>query len=275
MLPIKSVDKTQVGPNVTKEKENRLAELLGDVQALKTAMETSINGATPDHAKWISFKSCASMHGQLVQQYAEITGETLSYYDVTKMKSSMDTLWPVQKEIFEGVYLHLTVLHGRLSKRTPAHIEVSFQHLMHPVISAAAIKHFTGGDFRNASLDAVIALFDMLRSKSGLQIDGDNLCNQAFSLSNPVLVLSEIDTESGRNDQRGFLDIFKGFYRGVRNPKAHSLTHDLDGVKSAQHLVLASMLARRVDEAHLVNQPTVGGRIYDARVKTEDYDEDA
>lgn len=114
---------------------------------------------------------------------------------------------------------------------------------------AAAIRHYQAGDYRSATLNGIFALFDMLRKKTGLDLDGDNLCNQAFSPSDPILILSELDTDSGRNDQRGFMDIFKGFYKGVRNPKAHSLLHDLDATKSAQHLVLASLLARRIDEA--------------------------
>lgn len=68
----------------------------------------------------------------------------------------------------------------------------------------------------------------------------------------PVLVLSELDTESDRNDQSSFIDIYKGFYRGVRNPKAYSLFHDLDANKCGQHLVLASILMRRVVDARLV-----------------------
>ena len=68
----------------------------------------------------------------------------------------------------------------------------------------------------------------------------------------PRLILSVIDTNSGRNDQSGFADIFRGFYRGVRNPKAHSLVHDLDAHKAGQHLVLASILMRRDVEARPV-----------------------
>jgi uncharacterized protein (TIGR02391 family) len=56
-------------------------------------------------------------------------------------------------------------------------------------------------------------------------------------------------TESGKNDQKGFLQIYQGAFLGVRNPKAHSLAHDLDQIKAAQYLVFASLLARRVDEA--------------------------
>lgn len=71
-----------------------------------------------------------------------------------------------------------------------------------------------------------------------------------FSLSDPFLVLSEqLQLESGQNDQKGFMQIFKGVFQGIRIPKAHSLTHDLNQEKVAQYLVFASLLARRLDEA--------------------------
>ena len=59
--------------------------------------------------------------------------------------------------------------------------------------------------------------------------------------------------ESGQNDQKGFMQIYKGAYQGIRNPKAHSLTHDLTEVKAAQYLVFASLLARRIEEAGVAN----------------------
>jgi len=50
------------------------------------------------------------------------------------------------------------------------------------------------------------------------------------------------------------IQIFKGVYQGVRNPKAHSLTSDLTEIEAAQYMVLASLLARRVEQATLVDQ---------------------
>ena len=46
--------------------------------------------------------------------------------------------------------------------------------------------------------------------------------------------------------------MLQGVYRGVRNPKAHSLQNDLTATKTAQYLVLASLLARRIEEASKV-----------------------
>ena len=226
-----------------------LNNLLIDVQSLKYAMEKTMAGTTEDHAKWMTFKSVARSHGALANRYLEITGEGVPVYDHEKMKGSTDTIWPIMKQIFDGVFAELVTLEGRLKGRLQNGVPVGFDDLLHVNIRNAAIKHFQNGDYRNASLDSVVALFDLLREKSELDMDGEALCNQAFSPGAPILILSELDTESGKNDQRGFMDMFKGFYRGVRNPKAHSLVHDLDAVKSAQHLVVASMLARRLDDA--------------------------
>lgn len=233
-----------------------LHDLLIDVEALKTAMEATINGSTPDHAKWVSYKRCVASYSTIAERYCEATGDRIPTYDADKLKGHMGTVWPVQKEFFETIYADVLTLHGRLTRRLPTGAPTGFDDLLHPIVREASIKHYQGGDYRNAVLDGIVALFDKIRERTGLDLDGDNLCNQAFSPSNPMLILSEMDTDSGRNDQRGFLDIFKGFYRGVRNPKAHSLVHDLDATKAAQHLVLASILMRRVVDAHAATPTT-------------------
>jgi uncharacterized protein (TIGR02391 family) len=87
-----------------------------------------------------------------------------------------------------------------------------------------------------------------LIGKTGLT-DLDGRLLEALSLEHPHLVLSNLDTDTGQNDQKGFIQIFKGAYQGIRNPKAHSLSNDLTQLKAAQHLVFASLLARRIDEA--------------------------
>lgn len=98
-------------------------------------------------------------------------------------------------------------------------------------------------------LNAFVSVYDLIRELTGLDLDGQALVSQAFSLENPKLIFSELNTDSGKNDQKGFIQILTGAYLGIRNPKAHSLRHDLDEVKAAQYLVFASILARRVSEA--------------------------
>lgn len=130
--------------------------------------------------------------------------------------------------------------------------EEGFLHLLHPAIVASSYDHFQNGHLREAVLNAVLAIFDLIRKRTGIDADGANLVNRAFSLSDPYLILSELNTESGQNDQKGFIQLFHGTYQGIRNPKAHSLNHDLTEHNAAQYLVHASLLARRVSDAQLM-----------------------
>jgi uncharacterized protein (TIGR02391 family) len=129
--------------------------------------------------------------------------------------------------------------------------EIGFENLLHPVIFEHAYQQYRDGHLRDAVLNSVIAVFDLIRLKTGLAEDGDRLVCKVLSTQDPYLILSELSTESGRNDQTGFIQIFQGAYRGIRNPKAHSLEHDLTEQKAAQYLVFASLLARRIDEAQV------------------------
>ena len=146
--------------------------------------------------------------------------------------------------------------------------EDGFRHLLHPAIIASSYEFFERGNFREAVLNSVVAIFDLIRERTGIDMDGSALVNRAFSLADPYLILSELETESGQNDQKGFIQLFNGSYQGIRNPKAHSLNHDLTKTKASQYLVHASLLARRVSEAHLVKSESSKANMRNAKFRT-------
>lgn len=121
--------------------------------------------------------------------------------------------------------------------------------ILHPKVITAAYTHFKEGHFREAVLNSVVAVFDLIRERTGLEKDGSELVLEAFSLQRPCLVFSTLDNESGKNDQKGFIQILQGVYQGVRNPKAHTLTIKPSQMVAAQYLVFSSLLCRRVEEA--------------------------
>lgn len=147
---------------------------------------------------------------------------------------------------FEGI------LDAKLLETARKRGDLGFEHLLHPIILESSYDRYRNDHLREAVLNSIIAIFDLIRKRTGLDDDGANLVNRAFSLTDPYLVLSELKSESGQNDQKGFMEVLRGSYQGVRNPKAHSLSHDLTQLTAAQYLVFASLLARRVEEAHLV-----------------------
>ena len=126
--------------------------------------------------------------------------------------------------------------------------------LLHPRIIESSFFLYNQGKYQESVLNSIITLFDFIRERTGLDKDGADLIGEAFSLSNPYLIFSEIKSKSGQNDQKGFIQILQGAYLGIRNPKAHSLMKGLDNKKTAQYLVFASLLARRIEEAHLVKK---------------------
>jgi uncharacterized protein (TIGR02391 family) len=152
-----------------------------------------------------------------------------------------------------------------IEKRAEAHLlnsagsreresEPGFETLLHPVITQHAYQLYRNGHIREAVLNSITAVFDFLRDRTGCQADGDRLIGQVMSVENPILVLSELETESGQSDQKDFMQIYKGAFQGIRNPKAHSISHDLNAEKAAQYLVFASLLARRTEEASVVGR---------------------
>jgi len=129
------------------------------------------------------------------------------------------------------------------------HLASECEALLHDSVRASALEQFRDGHWRDAQLNAVISVFDLIRERTGLDDDGDSLATRTFGVNQPLLTVADLTTESGRNDQIGLMLILQGVYRGIRNPRAHSLQHDLTALKAAQYLVLASLLARRVEEA--------------------------
>jgi uncharacterized protein (TIGR02391 family) len=130
-------------------------------------------------------------------------------------------------------------------------VPLGFENLLHPLIKKHCYKHYCDGDFRDAVLNSIVAIFDYIRGRTKLKTDGAALIDAVFAPNNPHLILSDLDTESGQNDQKGFMQIYKGAFQGIRNPKAHSLAHDLTEEKAAQYLIFASLLARRIEEAKI------------------------
>jgi uncharacterized protein (TIGR02391 family) len=144
----------------------------------------------------------------------------------------------------EGIALRW---HARVGATTAQ--PIGFEELLHPEIIQHAMKHFRDGDYRNAVSDGMLVLTERIRARTGLMSDGDTLVVDAFKPASPRLAFTRRRTPSEVDEHRGFFLIMQGAFAGVRNPKAHVLSTDLDGPKAAQYLVFISLLLRRVDEA--------------------------
>src|SRR6266481_2375933 len=99
------------------QKLDSLKDLSVRVDALRRAMDAVMAGSTPDHGKWVGFKNYARAYSNLARRYVQVSGDnTIALYDAEKLKGSMDTVWPVQKELFETIYTSTLILSGILSQ---------------------------------------------------------------------------------------------------------------------------------------------------------------
>lgn len=169
-------------------------------------------------------------------------GRLISKNDIRSHWTIANDLIPLLEDSIDDYY----------SSQPYSDLSYTILDLLHPRVTAASYAHFKAGRFRDAVLNSVVAIFDLIRERTNIDKDGSELVAEAFSLRRPRLVFSTLENESGRNDQKGFIQILQGVYQGVRNPKAHTLTINPSQNVAAQYLVFSSLLCRRVEEARLV-----------------------
>ena len=63
------------------------------------------------------------------------------------------------------------------------HLASEWESLLHDSVRASALKQFHDGHWRDAQLNAVISVFDLIRERTGLDDDGDSLAMRTFGVN--------------------------------------------------------------------------------------------
>ena len=106
-------------------------------------------------------------------------------------------------------------------------------------------KLFLDGYYALAVEEAYKCLNNVVKDLTGLHhLDGVDLMQNAFSLNNPLLKLNELRTQSEKNQQRGYMEMFGAVMTGIRNPRAHEHAYLDDPVTALELLGLANHLVR-------------------------------
>ena len=126
-------------------------------------------------------------------------------------------------------------------------------HLLHPQIIAVSQDRFLDGYYAEAAENAfkeinsrVKKLYHILSPTTPI-LDGKNLMNRVFSPDNPMLELCDRSTDSGKNIQLGFKEMFSGSISALRNPKTHE-NLQLSPSDALRQIIFASMLMYKIDE---------------------------
>jgi len=120
---------------------------------------------------------------------------------------------------------------------------------LHPRIADVSADLFRDGHYRNAVLDACVALVNFVKEKSRRHdLDGAALMRTVFSKNNPVLAFNELKDPTDLDEQEGLMHLFEGAVMALRNPRAHALAPDT-AEGALEFIAFLSLLAKQLESA--------------------------
>jgi len=178
----------------------------------------------------------AFMHADGLQMYVNASDEYV--------QKSHEVQTERRKALLDGFIEQLQDL------APPSAITAQDQYKFHSEIERVSGELFRAGHYKSAALEAYIRVIEQVKIVSKIPDDGDSLMNKAFACDKqaPIIQFNNLSTESEKDEQRGFLFLFKGIV-GLRNSKAHSNRLFDDPLRGHEYLALASVLMRLLEIA--------------------------
>ena len=120
---------------------------------------------------------------------------------------------------------------------------------IHPRLQPIIKSLFDDGHFAQATFEAFKFVDKEVQRFSGISESGFKLFMSAFAETSPAIILTKMSNTSEKDEQQGYKFIFAGSALAIRNPRGHEYGIKDDPDKCLDHLSLASMLLRRLDES--------------------------
>lgn len=123
---------------------------------------------------------------------------------------------------------------------------------VHPDVLGFCRAELVVDNYFHAALEAVKSINAKIKDRTGLDLDGAELYDAAFSGSAPLLHVNPFQNKSQRSEQAGFLHLLKGLHGMFRNPMAHAprAAWPMSEEDALDLLAAVSYVHRRLDRAH-------------------------
>jgi uncharacterized protein (TIGR02391 family) len=122
-----------------------------------------------------------------------------------------------------------------------------------PLLRSVTRGLFVSGHFAQSVEEAFKCLENQVQYLSGERdIYGSSLMSQVFRRDNPKIRLNKLESRSELDEQEGYMHIFMGCMKGIRNPRAHAHGFKDDPQKALEIIILAQHLLRVLREASVV-----------------------
>jgi uncharacterized protein (TIGR02391 family) len=126
---------------------------------------------------------------------------------------------------------------------------------VHPDVLSFCRVELLDQNYFHAILEATKSVAEKIRLRSGQQGDGAALIDAVFGMASgmPMLAFNKLETDTEKSEHAGLSMMIKGMFATFRNPTAHTpkVRWAVEEPEALDLLTLASMLHRRIDEAHL------------------------
>ena len=187
--------------------------------------------------------------------------------NLIQLSNELSKVHPFHREQLFSLKDHLFTAYGNINpyvfgqifeilqyiSYTQTHSSEDTWSLIHPSIILVSKDRFIDGYYAEAAENAfkeinarVKKIYHILDPDSPAP-DGKDLMNKVFSSNNPMLELCDRSTESGKNLQLGFKEMFSGSMSALRNPKAHE-NLSITPADAMRQIVFASMLMYKIDD---------------------------
>jgi uncharacterized protein (TIGR02391 family) len=123
------------------------------------------------------------------------------------------------------------------------------QNGIHEALPPKVKELFDDGHYSEAAFEAFKFVVQTVKTLSGDTRDGKALMLNALGIKNPLIPLNHLANQSETDEQEGYSFLFAGSILAIRNPRAHEHSIDDNPDKCLDHLILASILLRRLEEA--------------------------
>ena len=130
-----------------------------------------------------------------------------------------------------------------------------FWDCVHPRVRILAKSLFDNGNYAESvstclrDVNGVLKQF--LIERGFPELDGIRLIERVFCNNNRLISFTNMQSLNDRNIHDGYVEIFKGMFLGVRNPKAHlNLTPDKN--KTRHLLFICSFMFLKLEEIGII-----------------------
>lgn len=125
---------------------------------------------------------------------------------------------------------------------------------VHPEVLKYCKPELLQKNYFHAVLEAVKGIASRIRSMTNLQNDGADLVNDSFKVANPYIIINNLQNDTEKSEQKGFINLLTGVFGMFRNVTAHAakIEWNIEEEEAFDLLTLVSLIHKKLDKSTII-----------------------